>query len=80
MLTFFQHHLDTDHAQIAELMERDLNIEPEGEARRLPPNNARQQEAIDKALGNSFTLIQGPPGNYCRNNETNCGVPNRINC
>lgn len=28
----------------------------------LPPNNPKQQEAIDEALLNRFTLIQGPPG------------------
>lgn len=30
---------------------------------KLPPNNARQSQAIQSALNASFCLIHGPPGN-----------------
>lgn len=53
---------DDDHAHIAELMDRDLAIPAENDVKPLPINNLKQQEAIDKALGSRFTLIQGPPG------------------
>lgn len=32
------------------------------EIKTLPKANAKQKEAILKALRNKFTLIQGPPG------------------
>ena len=54
--------IDKDHVKIAEVMERDLYIPPSDDVKPLPRNNKRQQEAIDKAIGSTFTLIQGPPG------------------
>ncbi|XP_045159228.1 helicase with zinc finger domain 2-like isoform X2 [Mercenaria mercenaria] len=57
--------LDRDHKHIASLIERDLYYDASSDDPRrkpLPPNNKKQQEAIDKALMSRFSLIQGPPG------------------
>ncbi|XP_060566279.1 helicase with zinc finger domain 2-like isoform X2 [Ruditapes philippinarum] len=57
--------LDKDHKHIASLIERDLYYDAcsdDPRRRPLPPNNKKQQEAIDKALKSRFSLIQGPPG------------------
>ena len=63
MLYFIFNIVDDDHVKIAEvMMERDLYIPPSDDVKPLPRNNKRQQTAIDKALGSTFTLIQGPPG------------------
>ena len=39
----------------------DLDITASGE-KEMPINNQSQNDAIRKALSQSFTLIQGPPG------------------
>ncbi|XP_052764074.1 helicase with zinc finger domain 2-like isoform X2 [Mya arenaria] len=59
--------IDEEHIRSANEMEiRDLTYEysrgSTQEFRPLPPNNEKQQEAIDKALKSAFSLIQGPPG------------------
>ena len=56
--------LDQEHRHLSEFMDRDLVIPEGGLHRPLPRNNLKQQEAIDKALGSRFSLIQGPPGKY----------------
>ncbi|WAR23847.1 HELZ2-like protein [Mya arenaria] len=59
--------LDRDHAHIVQMIVRDLHFDECDNTQNtrthiLPPNNEKQQEAIDKALASKFTLIQGPPG------------------
>lgn len=42
----------------------ELNITPNSSTIRLPTNNVSQTEGIKKALTQSFTLVQGPPGKF----------------
>ncbi|XP_053394362.1 helicase with zinc finger domain 2-like isoform X2 [Mercenaria mercenaria] len=59
---------DRSRAHIASLRHNqdlffDTNHDDPGRRRTvLPPNNAMQQDAVNKALTSRFTLIQGPPG------------------
>jgi len=63
---------DRLHEHHASLLKRDLNIKTEKEEDRpLPPNNPKQQEAIDKAMMSKFTLIQGPPGKLLMGLDSN---------
>ncbi|XP_053391000.1 helicase with zinc finger domain 2-like isoform X2 [Mercenaria mercenaria] len=57
--------LDDSRKHIVSHIDRDLyldynTVNPRN--RPLPPNNIKQQQAIDKALMARFSLIQGPPG------------------
>ena len=52
---------DPGHAHLAVIIERDFVV-GSGDDVSLPKNNTKQQEAIDKALTERFSLIQGPPG------------------
>ncbi|XP_053395656.1 helicase with zinc finger domain 2-like [Mercenaria mercenaria] len=57
--------LGRGHKQLSNMIERDLyfsNNSKDPKSKALPKNNLKQQEAIDMALRNQFTLIQGPPG------------------
>ena len=70
--------LDQEHRHLSELMYRDLVI-PEGSLHKpLPRNNLKQQEAIDKALGSRFSLIQGPPGKIYTHLHQVSFVPSKI--
>ncbi|XP_053394348.1 helicase with zinc finger domain 2-like [Mercenaria mercenaria] len=65
--------LDKSRKHIGRLIERDLYYDASNEDLRkkaLPKNNIKQQEAIDKALESTFSLIQGPPGT----GKTNTGI------
>ena len=61
IVLIFYFRLDQGHAHLARLIERDLWI-VSADSAPLPENNQKQQEAIDKALTQRFSLIQGPPG------------------
>lgn len=52
---------------------KELNIKPN--TTRLPTNNASQTEAIRKALTQSFTLVQGPPGKFLWSVHTGATIP-----
>ncbi|ESO86615.1 hypothetical protein LOTGIDRAFT_166880 [Lottia gigantea] len=53
--------LDRDHLHLGKKIEKDLPKE-ELQILKLPGNNIKQCEAIEKSLTSAFTLIQGPPG------------------
>ncbi|ESO86616.1 hypothetical protein LOTGIDRAFT_235246 [Lottia gigantea] len=53
--------LDRDHLDLGKKIEKDLPKE-ELQILKLPGNNIKQHEAIEKSLTSAFTLIQGPPG------------------
>ena len=40
----------------------DMHIRGKNVSVTMPPNNSKQNEAITNALTQTFTVIQGPPG------------------
>ncbi|KAL8586098.1 hypothetical protein ACOMHN_065061 [Nucella lapillus] len=60
--------LDAEHKKLGR-KDENYEVTTPG-SRKLPPNNKAQLEAIQKALTNSVTMIQGPPGS----GKTNTGI------